>query len=32
MCGPILRRVGQGAFELLIGNDFSTFYPGDIDL
>ena len=32
MCGPILRKVGQGVLELLIGNSFGTFDPGDLDL
>jgi len=32
MCGPGLRRVGKGVLELLIGNGFGTFDPGDLDL
>ena len=31
MCGPSLRRVGQGILELLNGNGFGTFDPGDLD-
>jgi len=31
MCGPSLRKVGQGVIELLIGNGFGTFDPGDFD-
>jgi len=27
-----LRKVGQGVLELLIGNNFSTFDPGDLDI
>ena len=27
MCGPSLRRVGQGVLELLIGNGFRTIDP-----
>ena len=30
LCGPSLRRVGQGILELLIGNGFDTFDPGDL--
>ena len=32
MCGPSLRRVGQGILELLNGNCFGTFDPCDLDL
>jgi len=32
MCGQSLRKVGQGVLELLIGDDFITFDPGDLDL
>ena len=32
MCGPCLRKLGQGVLELLIGNSFGTFDPGDLDL
>ena len=32
MYGPILRKVGQVVLELLIGNSFGTFDPGDLDL
>ena len=32
MSGPSLMRVGKGFLELLIGNGFGTFDPGDIDL
>ena len=31
MCGPSPRRVGQGILELLNGNSFETFDPGDLD-
>ena len=31
MCGTSLRKVGQGVIELLIGNGFDTFDPGDLD-
>jgi len=26
-----LRKVGKGVLELLIGNSFGTFDPGDLD-
>ena len=32
ICGPSMRRVGQCVLELLIGNGFGTFDPGDLDL
>ena len=32
MCGTSLREVDQGVLELLIGNVFDTFDPGDPDL
>ena len=32
MCGTCLRRVGQGILQLLNGNGFGTFDPGDLDL
>ena len=32
LCRPSLRRVGQGILELLIGNGFDTFDPGDDDI
>jgi len=32
VCGPSLKKVGQGVHELLIGNSFGTFDPGDHDL
>jgi len=32
MYGPSLMKVGQGVLELLIGNGFDTFDPGDLDL
>jgi len=32
MCGPSLRKVGQGVLELLIGSGFDTFDFGDLDL
>jgi len=31
MCGPSLRRVGQGILVLLNRNGFGTFDPGDLD-
>jgi len=30
--GPSSRSVGQGILELLKGNGFETFDPGDLDL
>ena len=27
-----MRKLGQGVLELLIGNSFGTFDPGDLDL
>ena len=30
--GPKLRKLGQGVLELLNGNGFETFDPGDLDL
>jgi len=32
MCGTSLREVDHGVLELLIGNGFDTFDPGDPDL
>ena len=32
MCGPSLRRVGQGILYLLNGNSVGTFDPDDLDL
>ena len=32
MCGPGIRKVGQGVLELLIGNVFGTFDHGDLDI
>ena len=32
MCGPSLRKVGQGVLELLIQNGFGTFDHSDLDL
>ena len=32
LCEESLRKVGQGILELLIGNGFGTFDPGDLDL
>jgi len=32
ICGPSLRKVGQGVLKLLNGNGFGTFDPGDLDL
>jgi len=31
MCGPGMRKVGQGVLELLIKNGFGTFDPSDLD-
>ena len=32
MCGPSLRKIGQGVLKLLVGNGFGTFYCCDLDL
>jgi len=32
ICGPSLKKVGQDVLQLLIGNNFGTFDPGDLDL
>ena len=32
MCGPDLRRVGQGILALLNGNSFGTSDHGDLDI
>ena len=32
MSGPSVKEVGQSVLELLNGNDFTIFDPGDLDL